>query len=169
MKPMIRTAILTISDSTHAGNRVDASGPAVAALCTTAGWSVRHTQVLPDEQTLVADALRTLADSGRYDLILTTGGTGITPRDTTPEATRLVIQRELPGLAELMRAEGLKHTRRAVLSRSLAGTRATALIVNLPGSPKGARESLSAILDLVPHVVGLLRGDTGHSEEPKLS
>jgi molybdenum cofactor synthesis domain-containing protein len=165
---MIRAAILTISDSAHAGSRADLSGPAVAARCSELGWSVRHTQILPDEQAIVADALRTLADSGRYDLILTTGGTGITTRDVTPEATRLILQKELPGLAELMRAEGLKHTRRAVLSRSLAGARAAALIVNLPGSPKGAQQSLGAILDLVPHIVELLRGNTAHNEEQKL-
>jgi molybdopterin adenylyltransferase len=165
---MIRTAILTISDSAHAGARTDLSGPAAAAQCAEQGWSVRHTQILPDEQAIVADALRTLADSGRYDLILTTGGTGITTRDITPEATRLILQKELPGLAELMRAEGLQHTRRAVLSRSLAGTRAAALIVNLPGSPKGARQSLGAILDLVPHIIELLRGNTTHNEEQKL-
>lgn len=165
---MIRTAILTISDSAHSGARTDASGPAVAALCSELVWSVRHTQVLPDEQAMVADALRTLADSGRYDLILTTGGTGITPRDITPEATRLILQKELPGLAELMREAGLKFTRRAVLSRSLAGTRAATLIVNLPGSPKGAHQSLNAIVDLVPHIVELLRGNTNHDEYPKL-
>lgn len=164
---MIRTAILTISDSAHAGTRADASGPAVATRCAELGWSVRHTQVLPDEQAIVANALRTLADSGRYDLILTTGGTGITARDITPEATHLIIQKELPGLGELMRQEGLKHTRRAVLSRSLAGTRAAALIVNLPGSPKGAHQSLGAIVDLVPHIIELLRGNTAHDEEQK--
>lgn len=166
---MIRTAILTISDSAHAGARADLSGPAVAALCAGQGWSLRHTQILPDEQAIVTDALRQLADSGRYDLILTTGGTGITARDITPEATRPVLHKELPGLAELMRAEGLKSTRRAVLSRSLAGTRGASLIVNLPGSPKGAPQSLSAIVDLIPHIVELLRGNTAHGEESKLS
>ena len=166
---MIRTAILTISDSAHSGVRTDASGPAVASLCTQLGWSVRHTQILCDEQAIIADSLRTLADSRRYDLILTTGGTGITPRDITPEATRGVLQKELPGLAALMREEGLKHTRRAVLSRALAGVRAAALIVNLPGSPQGAHQSLNAIVDLIPHIVELLRGNTAHDEEQKLS
>ena len=165
---MIRTAVLTISDSASAGARIDVSGPAVAAVCAEQGWSVRHTQILPDEQAIVAEALRTLADSGRYDLILTTGGTGITARDNTPEATRLILQKELPGLAELMRQEGLKYTRRAVLSRSLAGIRAASLIVNLPGSPKGAPQSLGAIVDLIPHIVELLRGNTAHVELPKL-
>jgi len=165
---MIRTAVLTISDSAHAGARVDLSGPAVAAVCAQQGWSVRHTQILPDEQLIVAEALRTLADSGRYDLILTTGGTGITTRDITPEATHLILQKELPGLAELMREEGLRHTRRAVLSRSLAGTRAASLIINLPGSPKGAPQSLGAIVDLIPHIVELLRGNTNHDKGPKL-
>ena len=97
--------------------------------------------------------------------IVTTGGTGIAARDCTPEATRAVIEKELPGLAELMRAEGLRHTRRAVLSRAVAGSRGRCLIVNLPGSPKGAVQSLNAILDLVPHIVELLRGNTAHAEE----
>lgn len=166
---MIRTAILTISDSAHSGVRADATGPAVAALCAGQGWSVRHTQVLADEQAGITSSLATLADSGRYDLILTAGGTGITTRDITPEATRAVLQKELPGLAELMRGEGLKYTRRAVLSRSLAGTRASTLIVNLPGSPKGALQSMGAILDLIPHIVELLRGNTAHDEEEKLA
>lgn len=162
---MIRIAVLTISDSGAAGRRIDASGPAVAALCKQQGWEVTHQEILPDEPAAVSQRLAGLADSGLYDAILTTGGTGITARDSTPEATRAVLEKELPGLSELMRAEGLRHTRRAALSRAAAGTRGRCLIVNLPGSPKGAAESLNAILDLVPHIVELLQGQTEHRQE----
>ncbi len=162
---MIRIAVLTISDSGAAGLRADASGPAVAALCQEQGWEVTHQEILPDEPAAVSQRLAVLADSGLVDAILTTGGTGITARDSTPEATRAVLEKELPGLGELMRAEGLRHTRRAVLSRAAAGTRGRCLIVNLPGSPKGAVQSLGAILDLVPHIVELLQGQTQHRQE----
>lgn len=162
---MIRIAILTISDSGAAGQRADASGPAVAQRCTAQGWQVLHREILPDEAATITEKLRGLADSGQMDVILTTGGTGIAARDATPEATRAVIEKELPGLGELMRAEGLRHTRRAVLSRAVAGARGRCLIVNLPGSPKGAVESLDAILGLVPHIVELLQGRTSHQQE----
>jgi molybdenum cofactor synthesis domain-containing protein len=160
---MIEVGILTISDSSHQGTREDLSGPAVAALCQEQGWHVAQCVVLPDEQQAIARALVTMCAS--LDLVLTTGGTGVSARDVTPEATRAVIEKELPGLGELMRAEGLKFTRRAVLSRAVAGTRDGTLIVNLPGSPKGARQSLGAILDLVPHIVELLRGNTTHEDQ----
>ncbi|MCS7042376.1 MAG: MogA/MoaB family molybdenum cofactor biosynthesis protein [Bryobacteraceae bacterium] len=163
---MIRVAVLTISDSCAARLREDASGPAVAGLCEAQGWSVMHREILPDEPEAIRRRLEELADSGAVELILTTGGTGIAERDSTPEATRAVLGKELPGLAELMRAEGLRHTRRAVLSRAVAGTRGRCLIVNLPGSPKGAVQSLNAILDLVPHIADLLRGRTAHGEGP---
>lgn len=166
---MIRTAVLTISDSCFRGERADASGPAVAARLASAGFDVRHTAVLPDERVEIAAALRRLSAEGGCEAIFTTGGTGIAARDVTPEATRDVLDRELPGFSELMRAHGLGFTRRAALSRALAGTRNTCLIVNLPGSPKGAVQSLDAILDLVPHVVELLRGNTAHAEELKRS
>jgi len=162
---MIRIAVLTISDSGAAGRRADASGPAVAQRCLSQGWQVCHQEILPDEAPAITAKLQELADSGAVDVILTTGGTGIAARDSTPEATRAVLEKELPGLGELMRAEGLRHTRRAVLSRSVAGTRARSLIVNLPGSPRGAVESLDAILDLVPHIVELLQGRTAHTRE----
>ncbi len=160
---MLRCAVLTISDGTHAGVRQDVSGPAVAARLTQAGHSVVECGVLPDLQELIATQLKHLAASGDCDAIFTTGGTGLSARDVTPEATRSVIEREIPGFGELMRAEGLKTTRRAALSRSTAGTLARTVIVNLPGSPKGAVQSLDAILDLVPHVVELLQGRTEHS------
>lgn len=164
---MMRVAVLTISDSAMAGRRQDASGPAVAALCAAQGWVVAVREVLADERGEITARLAALADGGTADVIVTTGGTGITERDVTPEATREVLEKELPGLGELMRVEGLKKTRRAVLSRAVAGTRGRTLIVNVPGSPKGAVESLGAILDLVPHIVELLNGNTGHGEEAK--
>ena len=163
---MIRAAVLTISDSSHAGARQDASGPAVCEIVDRLGWQVVCTQVLPDERETIAARLRQLACEEKVDVVLTTGGTGVAPRDITPEATRDVIEREIPGLAELMRAEGLKSTRRAALSRAVAGHCGQTLIVNLPGSPRGAVESLNAIVDLAPHVVDLLGGKTEH-QEPK--
>ena len=143
----------------------DGTGPEVAAVCTSLGWKTAHAQVLPDDRAAIAAALRLLSAS--HDLILTTGGTGVTARDITPEATRDVIEKELPGLPELMRAAGLGFTRRAALSRAVAGTLGPCLIINLPGSPRGARQSLDAILDLVPHIVELLHGHTAHAEESK--
>lgn len=159
---VLRCAVLTISDSAHAGVRHDASGPAVAARLAQAGHRIALQAVLPDDREQIAAKLREFASTGEYDAILTTGGTGLSARDVTPEAARSVFEREIPGFGELMRAAGMKTTRRAALSRSTAGTLARTVIVNLPGSPKGAVESLDAILDLVPHVVELLHGRTEH-------
>jgi len=159
---MIAVAIVTVSDSAVAGTREDLSGPALRDRATALGWLVSATELVPDEPGQIEAVLRRLADSGDVAVILTTGGTGVALRDVTPEATRAVIEREIPGLAELMRAEGLKFTPTAVLSRGLAGTRGRTLIVNLPGSPKGALQSLDAIAKLVPHIVDLLEGRTSH-------
>ena len=161
---MMRVAILTISDSAVAGTREDRSGPALAAKAAELGWEVAEKAVLPDEEERIATALQTLADGGNVDLILTTGGTGLAPRDVTPEATRRVSDREVPGFGELMRSEGLKATRFAPLSRGGAACRGQALIVNLPGSPRGAVESLVAVAHLIPHAVDLLHGRTEHKE-----
>jgi molybdopterin adenylyltransferase len=160
---MTNAAVLTISDSVSAGTRADRSGPAVRERLEQLGWSVSVMEAIPDETSEIAARLSTLADGGQVSAIFTTGGTGVAPRDVTPEATRAVIDREIPGLGELMRASGRQATPLAVLSRSLAGTRGQVLIVNLPGSPKGAVESLDAIVELVPHVLELLRGRTEHT------
>jgi molybdenum cofactor synthesis domain-containing protein len=158
----IRVAILTVSDSAVAGTRADVSGPALREHCVSVGWAVAASAVVPDEAAGIGRAIAEWADAGAADLILTTGGTGIAARDVTPEATRAVLEREIPGIGEWLRAKGLEQTKFSVLSRGLAGTRGRALIVNLPGSPAGAVFSLKAIEHLVPHMVNLLRGQTEH-------
>lgn len=154
----LRVAVLTISDSVAAGRLRDGSGPALAERCRARGWEVRHAEVLADDEPAIRARLVALADSGGCDLILTTGGTGIGPRDSTPEATAAVCSKLLPGFGERMRAAGFASTPRALLSRALAGVRGTVLIVNLPGSPRGAVESLEAVADLLPHAVAVLGG-----------
>jgi molybdopterin adenylyltransferase len=158
-------AVITVSDSVCAGSRVDKSGQAVRQRLESTGWSVPVMEALPDEADQISSRLKELADSGSVGSILTTGGTGVALRDVTPEATRRILDREIPGFGELMRAKGRESTPLAVLSRSLAGTRGRVLIVNLPGSPRGALESLDAILEVVPHVLDLLNGRTEHATE----
>ena len=159
---MAKAAVLTISDSVSAGDRTDRSGPAVRDRLEQLGWNVTVIEVIPDEVSEIGARLSTLSDGGQVDAIFTTGGTGIALRDVTPEATRIVVDREIPGLGELMRARGRESTPLAVLSRAVAGTRGKVLIVNLPGSPRGAVESLDAIVELVPHVLDLPEGRTEH-------
>jgi molybdopterin adenylyltransferase len=159
---MITAAILTISDSAAEGAREDRSGPAVRERIEALGWRVLSHDLVPDDADLISVKLRDLADVDHAPVVLTTGGTGIALRDVTPEATRAVVDREIPGLSELMRSEGRLSTPFAALSRGVAGSRGSTLIVNLPGSPKGAVESLNAIAHLVPHIVDLLHGRTQH-------
>lgn len=160
---MINAAVVTISDSCSAGTRIDRSGPALRERLEQLGWRVAVLEVIPDVISEISDRLATLADGGQVSAIFTTGGTGVASRDVTPEATRAILDREIPGFGELMRLKGRESTPLAVLSRSLAGTRGKVLIINLPGSPKGAVESLDAIVELVPHVLELLRGRTEHA------
>lgn len=157
----IRFGILTLSDRSARGERADASGPALANLIQAEGWSVAKQGLLPDDESAIRELLISWADSGELDVILTTGGTGFSPRDVTPEATRAVIEREAPGLAEAMRLASLKITPHAMLSRVVAGIRKKTLIVNLPGSPKGAVENLQVIIPVLPHAIQLLREDPG--------
>ena len=155
----IRFGILTLSDRSSRGERPDSSGPALARLILTENWSVAKQALLPDNESAIRAILSEWADSGEVDVILTTGGTGFSPRDVTPEATRAIIEREAPGLAEAMRAASLKITPHAMLSRIVTGIRKRTLIINLPGSPKGAVENLQVILPVLAHAVQLLQED----------
>ena len=155
----IRFGILTLSDRSALGERADASGPALADLVRTQNWLVIKQALLPDDESAIRAELMTWADSGQVDVILTTGGTGFSPRDVTPEATRAIIQREAPGLAEAMRSASLAKTSHAMLSRSVAGIRGRTLIINLPGSPKGALENLQVVIPVLEHAIQLLKDD----------
>jgi molybdenum cofactor synthesis domain-containing protein len=154
----MRVAVLTISDSAARGEREDLSGPAVVAFCRGLGWEITSALRVSDDPADIREQLRALSDTGRVDVLLTTGGTGIGPRDNTPEATQAVGDRIVPGIPEEMRRKGLEHTPTAVLSRGMAAVRNRTLIVNLPGSPKGAVESLEAVAHLLPHAVKVLHG-----------
>jgi len=154
----MRVAILTISDTVSRGERPDRSGPAVRERCAKLEWKIVIEEILPDDRAKLSARLARLADAGDVDAILTTGGTGLGPRDVTPEATKEICEKLVPGLSELMRERGRQSTPRAVLSRAVAGVRGSVLIVNLPGSPKGAVESLDAVADLLPHAVEVLHG-----------
>jgi molybdopterin adenylyltransferase len=160
---MSHTAIvITVSDSAFSGDREDLSGPAVADFLDDHGFEVRGSAIVADDVAQIKDAL--LDACSRAELIVTTGGTGIAARDITPEVTRSVCEKLVEGVSERMRAEGLKHTPLASLSRALCGTRGTTLILNVPGSPKGAVESLEAVIGLLPHMIDLLHGKAGHGE-----
>jgi molybdenum cofactor synthesis domain-containing protein len=153
-------AVLTVSDSCSKGERTDASGPAVTELLSRHKFQVVATEVVPDDALAIRNAIVLLADQAR--LVVTTGGTGIAPRDVTPEATRAVCDRIVEGIAERMRLEGAKKTPLAALSRGICGVREKSLVLNVPGSPKGAVESLEAVMELLPHALQLLSGNTKH-------
>jgi molybdenum cofactor synthesis domain-containing protein len=164
MPSPLRGRIVVLSDAAAAGRRDDRTGPAVRGLLEERGWQVAPVEILPDDLEQIRRRLEALIDTEDCDAVFTAGGTGLGPRDVAPEATRAVMEREVPGLAELMRAEGIMKTRTAALSRGLVGIRKGKLIVNLPGSLRGARESLESIVDLLPHAIDLVQGRTEHRE-----
>jgi molybdopterin adenylyltransferase len=163
---MIRVGILTMSDKGYAGEREDTSGQVIREMVQRIEGRVDRYEIVPDERAFIEARLKEWADSGIVDLILTTGGTGLSPRDVTPEATLAVVDRLVPGIAEVMRQESLKKTPFAMLSRSVAGTRGSTLIVNLPGSPKSVRENLESILPALPHGIEKLKGDPTDCGQP---
>lgn len=154
-------AVITVSDMGSRGLRQDTGGPAVRAMLEEAGFSVAHTAILPDEMEQISAELRDCADRRRIDLIVTTGGTGLSPRDVTPEATRAVLEREIPAIPVAMWVEGLKVTPRAMLSRAVAGIRGSSLLLNLPGSEKAARENLAAVIGALEHGLHMIAAE-GH-------
>lgn len=162
MATQIKAVVITVSDACSRGERQDESGDTLVSLLTDLGADVISREVVPDDLEPLSELLRQRADTSGANLIVTTGGTGFGPRDNTPEATRKVIEREAPGLAEAMRAESLKHTAMGMISRGVCGIRTNCLIVNLPGSPKAVSESLAVIKPVLPHVVELLAGKTRH-------
>ena len=158
--PELTAAVITVSDSSSRGERADLGGPAVAEALEKKKFKVVAREIVPDEERAIRDALVRLSGQARF--VVTTGGTGIAKRDVTPEATRTVCDRLLEGMAERMRAEGAKSTKFAALSRAVCGVRGETLIVNLPGKPSGAVESLEAVIDLIPHALQILSGNTKH-------
>jgi molybdenum cofactor synthesis domain-containing protein len=155
----VKAGILTLSDKGARGERTDLSGPALTEWLRSRGVETAAYEMIPDELGLISDKLAEWADSGTLDIILTTGGTGVSPRDVTPEATSKILEREIPGLGELMRFRSLAKTPSASLSRAVAGIRSRTLIINLPGSPKGAVENIEAVWDAIPHAVAKIQGD----------
>ena len=156
---MFRVVVLTISDKGSKGEREDSSGPLIREMVKDLPAEVIHYEIIPDEKEVIIEALKRSSDELKADLILTTGGTGLSPRDVTPDATSKVIDKEVPGFSEAMRAESLKKTPHAMISRAICGIRGSSLIVNLPGSPKSVKENLSVILPALPHALSKLKGD----------
>lgn len=158
---MIKVAILTISDSCARGKREDVSGKTIEDILAEGRFEICEKKIVADNHETITNELKYFSDEAEVDVVLTTGGTGLGPRDVTPEATMSVCERIVPGLSEIIRAQGWNKTKNAVLSRGIAGTRNNTLIINLPGSPKGAKESLETILDVLPHAVDMMLG-AGH-------
>jgi molybdopterin adenylyltransferase len=154
----MKIAVVTISDSVSRGEREDKSGPAVAAHCRELGYEVVSQHLIPDDAAKIQSLLRELSDARKVDVILTTGGTGLGPRDVTPEATQAIADKMIPGFAEEMRRKGMEHTSKAILSRGAAAVRGSTIILNFPGSPKGATESLDAVAHLLHHAVEIVHG-----------
>jgi molybdopterin adenylyltransferase len=154
---MITAAILTLSDKGSKGEREDLGGPLIREMISGMGIVVEYYEIIPDEKGLLKEKL--IDYCTKVDLVLTTGGTGLSPRDITPEATREVVDKEVPGIAEAMRSAGLQKTKRAMLSRAIAGVRRNTLIINLPGSPKAVKEGLEAVMDVIPHAIEKIKGD----------
>ena len=154
----MRLGIITISDKGSRGEREDLSGAVIKELMENAGAVTQQYDIIPDEAPVIAEKLAAWADSANFDVIVTTGGTGLAVRDVTPDATRTILDREIPGFGEMMRLETLKYTPMAILSRATAGTRGRTLIINLPGSPKAVRECLTAVLPVIPHAVEIITG-----------
>lgn len=158
---MIRVAILTVSDSCAQGQREDISGQTIKDMLPEGGFEICRKKIVADEHEKIVNELKHFSDKADIDVVFTTGGTGLGPRDVTPEATASVCERIIPGLGEIMRAEGLKKTKNAILSRGIAGICNRTIVINLPGSPKGVKESLEIILDVLPHAVDMMHGG-GH-------
>ena len=154
-----RAQIITVSDKGSRGERIDSSGPALKRMLESQGFNVGDVIIVPDEADMIADAIKRAVDDQKADLVATTGGTGLSPRDVTPEATRMVIDRDLPGFAEVMRSESYKITPHAVISRAICGIRGNSIIINLPGSERAARENLGFVIRAIPHALAKLQGD----------
>lgn len=161
-----RVGVLTLSDKGSRGERVDTSGPAIADALGNERYEIAKTAIIPDEAAEITETLKNWADGERLALILTTGGTGVSPRDVTPQATKAVLDYEIPGMAEAMRTASLAKTPNAMLSRAVAGVRGATLIINLPGSPKGARENLEAVLPALSHALEKIAGDPSDCAVP---
>ncbi|MDY7030404.1 MAG: MogA/MoaB family molybdenum cofactor biosynthesis protein [Thermodesulfobacteriota bacterium] len=166
---MITAGILTISDKGSRGEREDKSGLEIERLLKALPAKIDTYEIIPDEKEIIIHKLIDCVDNKKLDLIVTTGGTGVSPRDVTPDATLSVIEREIPGMAEAMRFEGLKKTPHAMISRAVVGIRKSSLIVNLPGSPRAVSENLSVILPSIPHALEKIKGDESDCESPSLS
>jgi molybdenum cofactor synthesis domain-containing protein len=163
----MKAAILTMSDKGASGERTDASGPALGKWLADKGVATIQYKMIPDDMATIVATLEEWSDSGRFDLILTTGGTGVSPRDVTPDATIQVVERIIPGFGEVMRIKSLEKTPHAIISRAIAGIRGKALIINLPGSPKGALENLEAVWPAIPHAVAKIQGDPAECALPE--